>query len=124
MTHNRTVLTIDSHKAQITALGTEGFETGHLKAKTHDTPQHNSNVRDVHEFFAEVSSALTGVTQILVTGSHEGLSAFRHYVEKHRPQLVPHILGYEVIDHLTEPQLVAFARDFFDKHERLAHNPS
>lgn len=124
MTHNRIVLTIDSHKVQITGLGSEGFETRHLKAKTHDTPQHNSAVRDVHEFFAEVSDALSGAAQILVTGSHEGLNAYRHYVEKHRPQLAPHILGYEVIDHMSDGQLVAFARDFFDKHERLAHSPS
>ena len=124
MTHNRAVLTIDSHKAQISALGSESFETRHLKAKTHVTAQHNSDVRDVHEFFAEVGDALAGTAEILVTGSHEGLNAFRHYVEKHRPQLAPHILGYEVIDHMSDGQLAAFARDYFDKHERLAHSPN
>lgn len=121
MTHNRAVLTIDSHKAQFTKLDGENPDTRHFKAKTHETRQHNSDVRDVHEFFAEVSDALAGTAQILVTGSHDGLNAYRHYVEKHRPQLAPHILGYEVTDHPTDGQLAAFARDFFDKHERLAH---
>ncbi len=121
MTHNRAILTVDSHKAQITTLSDNSFETRHLKAHTHTTAQHNSAVRDVHEFFAEVCDGLAGVAQIVVAGSHEGLNAFRHYVEKHRPHLAPNILGYEVVDHLTDGQLVAMGRDFFDKHERLAH---
>jgi hypothetical protein len=40
-------------------------------------------------------------------------------VEKHRAALVPHIAGWETVDHLSDGQLVALGRKFFDKVDRV-----
>ena len=92
-------------------------QTVHLQAYT--TAQHKSSVRSEHEFFGAVCDALDGIAQVLVTGTHTALADFRHYVDKHRPQLATHLVGYEVVDHPTDPQLVALARAFFQRQDRL-----
>jgi hypothetical protein len=92
-------------------------QTVHLQAYT--TAQHKSGVRSEHEFFGAVCVALDGIAQVLVTGTHTALTDFRHYVDKHRPHLAAHLVGYEVVDHPTDPQLVALARAFFQRQDRL-----
>ena len=61
----------------------------------------------------------SGIDAVLITGSHTSVADFRHYAQKHRPQLATHIAGYEIVDHPTEKQLVALARRYFLKHERM-----
>ena len=62
----------------------------------------------------------TGIAEVLVTGSHTAQTDFRHYVDKHRPALVQQIVGWETVDHPTEGQLLAFARQKFVKYDRMA----
>ncbi|MEO8362465.1 MAG: hypothetical protein ABI672_20735 [Vicinamibacteria bacterium] len=110
---------LDHQTAQILQFDSEHVESQKVKARTDHTRQHGSTVRTEHEFFGEVCTALTGVAEILVTGSHTAQTDFRHYVEKHRPQLTPHIVGWETVDHPTEGQLLAMGRKYFVKHDGL-----
>lgn len=96
------------------------------KVETHpaDTRQHHSGVRTGHEFFGHVCDALDGIAEVLVTGTHTAVQDFRHYVDKHRPHVAPHIVGYEIVDHPTQNQLVALARKFFSNYNRMEGRPS
>jgi hypothetical protein len=105
-----TVIHFDAHEAA----------SEHLRAHVHATAQHGSAVRATHEFHAELCAALETSGAVLATGGRMALADFRHYVERHRPQLLARIAGYEVVDHPSERQLLALARTFFDRHERLA----
>ena len=118
------VVWIDHHSAQVLQFDAEHVQAQKVKAQTHYTRQHGSNVRDEHEFFGEVCDALAGITEVLVTGSHTAQSDFRHYVDKHRPQVAKQIVGWETVDQPTEGQLVAFARKYFVKHDRMAGIPT
>lgn len=104
------VVWLDHHNAQIIQFDAEQVEARKLQAVSHDTRQHGSEVRTGHEFFGEVCDALAGIASILVTGSHTAQADFRHYVGKHRPALAPQITGWETVDHPTQAQLVALAR--------------
>lgn len=116
----RAVVRIDHQHAQIIGFDTDHSEASSLAAHVHDTRQHHSEVRAEHELFANVCSALTGVDEILVTGPHTGISAFRHYVEKHRPALRPSIVGWEAVDHPSQGQLLSFARHYLSTRGRMA----
>ena len=118
------VIWIDHRGAQVLEFDAEGVRATKVKAHAHHTRQHGSGVRSEHEFFAEVCAALAGIAEVLVTGSQTALSDFRHYVEKHRAVLVPAICGWEVVDHPTQGQLVALARTYFVKHDRMAGLPT
>ena len=118
------VLRIDHHNAELLQFDATEVQAQALKAHSHPTKQRASTVRTEHEFFAEVCDALAGITEVLVAGSQTGLADFKHYVEKHRPAVGKQIVAYETVDHLSENQLVAMARSFFLKHDRMAGIPT
>ena len=118
------VLRIDPHSAQLLRFDDDHVNASKAKEHTHHTAQHGSAVRTEHEFFGHVSDSLTGVEEILVVGGCNAAENFRHYCQKHRPQLIAHILDVLVVDHPTEAQLVALARRYFIAHDRMAGIPT
>ena len=57
--------------------------------------------------------------EVVVTGSHTAIADFRHYVTKHRPIVAFRIVGWEIVDHPTEGQLVALAKKYFMKYDQM-----
>ncbi len=117
------VVLIDHHTAKVLQFDAEAVEIETLTEKAAYTRQHNSGVRTEHEFFAEVCKALSGITEILVVGSHMAQADFRRNVVKHHPLVATRIVGWETVDHPTDGELVAFARRYFAGHEREAESP-
>lgn len=113
------VVWTDHQSAQVLQFDAEHVLADKIKAHTHHTKQHGSGVRTEHEFFGEVCDALDGIAEILVTGSKTTIADFRHYADKHRPQAAARILGYEVVDHPSDNQLVALARRYFIKQDQM-----
>jgi hypothetical protein len=119
MSLTHAVVWVDHQSAQVLRFDAEHVEASKVRAHTYHTAQHGSAVRSQHEFFGEVCIALAGIPEILVVGSHTAIADFRHYIEKHRPQLAPCVVSYDVADHPTENQLVALARKAFLKHDQM-----
>ena len=120
MSHFHAVVRIDHHKAQILQFNADTVESQKISSHTRDTPQHNSGVRTEHEFFSSVCNDLTDIGEVVVAGSHTAVVDFRHYVTKHRPSIETRIVGWEVVDHPTDNQLVAMAKKYFAKYDRMA----
>ena len=119
MSLTHAVVWTDHQAARILQFDAEHVKAQKVRASSHHTRQHHSGVRTEHEFFGEVCDAVKDFNEVLVTGSRTAIADFRHYAEKHRPHVVPRILGYEVVDHPTDPQLVALARRYFLKLDRM-----
>lgn len=124
MSSSRAVLWIDHHNAQLAQLDAEHTPPQRIQAHTHHTRQHGSSVRTEHEFFADVCGAISGLAQVLVTGSHQSQADFRRYVEKHHQEVAPRIVGWKTVDHPTQGQLLALAREFFVQHDVFANGPT
>ena len=124
MTTQHAIVQVDHHNAQILQFDAEHVQAQRVKAHTHHTRQHGSAVRTEHEFFGHVCDALAGIPEVLVVGSHQAQADFRHYADKHRPETARRIVGYETTDHPSENQLVAFARQYFLKYDRMAGRPT
>jgi hypothetical protein len=118
---------VDHQSAEVLQFDSESVLDRKIQEHRHFTRQHASGVRDEHEFFGSVCDAMEGITEVLVAGRHTGIADFRHYVDKHRPLTAARIVGYDVVDHPTENQLVALARKHFAKYDRIAdtaHRPA
>ena len=124
MTTLHAVVHVDHQSAQVLQFDAEHVIAQRIKTHTHHTRQHGSTVRTEHEFFGHVCDALADIQEVLVAGSHTALADFRHYADKHRPQTAKHIVGYEVVDRVTDNQLVALARKVFLRHDRMAGTPT
>jgi hypothetical protein len=105
-------------------LDADQVRTQKIRSHDHHTRQHASGVRTEHEFFGEVCDAVDAVAEVLITGSHTALTDFRHYADKHRPRTAARIVGYEVVDHPSEGQLIAAARKCFFAHDGMGTPPS
>jgi stalled ribosome rescue protein Dom34 len=124
MTTLHAVLRIDHESAKVFQFDAEHVEAQKIKAHTHHTRQHGSGVRTQHEFFGDVATALEGISEVLVAGHGTGPGDFEAYCRKHRPQLAKHLVGTELIDQPTDAQLVALARKYFLKYDRMQGTPT
>lgn len=124
MTTFHAVVRIDHQSAQILQFDAEHVQAQKIKAHSHHTAQHGSTVRTEHEFFGSVCDALDGIAEILVAGSSTAQADFKHYADKHRPQIAAQIVGYETVNNPTDNQLIALARQYFLKFDRMAGTPT
>jgi stalled ribosome rescue protein Dom34 len=124
MTTFHSVVFIDHQAAQVLQFDPEHVQASKVKSHSHHTAQHGSGVRTEHEFFAHVCDALEGIAEILVVGPHTGVTDFEHYVRKHRPETAKRIVDFQTVDRPSENQLVALARKYFLKHDRMAGTPT
>ncbi len=115
---------LDHQQAEVHQFDDSHVESEKIKARSQHSRRHGSAVRTEHEFYAEVCSALEGIAEVLVCGNSTSLSDFRHYVAKHRPSLQEHIVGFEPVDKPSEGQLLAAARRYFRKYDRMAGTPA
>jgi len=120
MTLFHAVAWVDHHSAQILQFDASQVLAQQVRAHAHYTRQHGSSVRSEHEFFGEVCDAMKGVAEVLVTGSHTAQADFRHYAEKHRPEVAHRIIGWETVGHPSSNELVALARRYFTVHAGMA----
>ncbi len=120
MTSNHCLVQLSHESALVIEYDAESTHVSKTIQHHHATHQHGSEVRTEHEFFGSVCDMLDAFAQVLVLGGHTPIADFHHYVDKHRRQTAARIVGYDVVDHLTENQLVAHARKRFDALERLA----
>jgi hypothetical protein len=124
MTTLHAVVWLDHQNAQVLQFDTEHVQASTVKAHSHHTAQHGSQVRTEHEFFAAVCQALDGINEILAVGPHTGIADFEHYARKHQPATAQRIVAWRVVDHPSEKQLVALAREYFLKYDRMAGVPT
>ena len=119
MSRSHAVVWTDHHAARLLTFDAEHVQAKKIRSSSHHTRQHNSGVRTEHEFFGEVCDAAKDLDEVLVTGSRTAVADFRHYAEKHRPHVAARIVGYEIVDHPTDPELVALAQRYFLKVDRM-----
>ena len=113
------VVYIDHHAAKVTQFGAGQLAEEKVHTHLQYTRQHGSEVRSEHEFFGKVCDALEAIPEVLVTGGHTATADFRHYLEKHRPLTAARVMDYIVVDHPTDPQLVALARKHFLRLDKM-----
>lgn len=111
---------VDHHAAQVFQFDASQVLAQQVREHVHCTRQHGSSVRSEHEFFGEVCDAIKDITEVLVAGSRTAQADFRHFVEKHRPEMASRIVGWETVGHMSTNELVAMARRYFSVHAFMA----
>lgn len=70
-------------------------------------------------FFDDIGDALEGAQEILVVGPGRAKLEFVRHVHRRLPDLEPRIVGVETVDHPSDGQVVAHARAYFKKTDRM-----
>lgn len=71
------------------------------------------------DYFVQVALALDGVHEILLTGPAQAKDRFREYCRVKAPAIDKAIVGVVPSDHPSDPQLVALARQYFLKYDKM-----
>ncbi len=92
----------------------------HLTRKAEDHGHYSGDER----FFHKVAGSLRDADRILVVGPHAATLEFIRYVHRREQMLTTRIAGVETLDHPTEPQLIAYIRNYFSPLSRAASHGS
>lgn len=119
MSFNNAVVWLDHTKAQVIHFDKNASESESLK--THSTHPHphqkhgdsHADGDDNTRFYKDIAGALADSEQILVVGPAEEKTAFVTYVTGSLPDIASRIKAVETVDHPTDGQLLAYARQHF-----------
>ena len=92
------------------------LHTHHAHHKGADGKDHSAGAKN---FFNEVARSLADSDEILVVGPSTAKLEFIRHAHKHDPALEPKIIGVETVDHPTDGQIVAYAKKYFDRVDRM-----
>ena len=124
--HYHAVVWIDHHEALVIHFNADAAEERHLHPV--DPPRHlhvkagsaaGTHITDEPSFYRDVTRELADAREILVTGPSTAKAEFLKHLHKHEPAMIERIAGIETLARVTENQLLAEARHFFVKADRL-----
>lgn len=123
MTTFHAVVWMDHSQAHVLMFDKEHVEAQRVKARSHHTPKHGHVGAD-KDFFQQVAAALTGVSEVLLTGPAKAKIEFRDFCKHHAHAVDKAIVDVVSSDHPTDAQLVAMARQYFLKYDQSAADPT
>jgi hypothetical protein len=129
------VITLTQEEAKIWSTGLEKTSKPEkISAVDHNTHQHKLRQERRHkgpgldpvtkEFFESVSTACKTAAEIVLLGHGSGKADMAHnfqsYLKEKHPDIAKKIVGTIEADvaHMTEPQVLAQARTWFDNHRK------
>jgi stalled ribosome rescue protein Dom34 len=79
---------------------------------------------DDHDFFDDIAESLADVREVLIAGPGNAKSAFETYITTRHVELAKRVVGIETLDHPTDGELLAHARQSFKAVDRLRGDPN
>ena len=125
MTKIPTLLWIDHHEAKV--VSADGTLRSTVLATPEDEEEHRPNKpvasgrRDEHvnaRYFGAVAQALRGAGPLVLTGPSTAKIELSSFLQKKAPELHREVIGIQSLDHPTDRQLAAFARNYFAPPKR------
>jgi stalled ribosome rescue protein Dom34 len=120
---------IDHQQAEIFHFGVAGSDREIVRSShPHQHLHHKANSHDSGHapldtnFLQQVLHALATAQAILITGPASAKTELATYIQRTHPDTAERISGVETMDHPTDRQLQALARDFFEKDVRMRIN--
>jgi stalled ribosome rescue protein Dom34 len=122
MTTPHAVVWIDHEEARIFRFSGEDIERVELHAATH---LHHHLRRDKDRklsdpnFYEQTAKQLADADRILVVGPGKAKLEFLRHLHAHERATEAKVVAVESIDHPTNGQLVAYARQYFKHSDRM-----
>lgn len=128
MPYPHVIVWLDHQKATVIDFTIDDRHVHHLASETprqlhrKSGPMGAGRAPDDHRFFDEVTEAIAGSAEILVTGPGTAKVAYLTDLEKRHPAVAKKVLGIEALDHPSDGQLLAFAKQYFRRVDALRGN--
>jgi stalled ribosome rescue protein Dom34 len=118
------VVWMDHQQAHVLQFDAESIEAQRVKARSHHPRHHGTDERALHQYYEQVAQAVAGTQEVLLTGPGQAHDDFKLWCVKHDAVVAKTLVGSERTDHPSDNQLVALARQYFLKFDRMAGTPT
>lgn len=126
MSLNHAVIWIDHKEAHVMFLSEDASEAEIIKSKsTHAHLHHKANeigsgkVALDSKYLHSVTQAVKESKEILILGPGSAKLELIKHAHKHDAKLAEKIVGVETVDHPSDKEILAHARKFFYKVDRM-----
>ena len=124
--HYHAVVWIDHHEARVFHFNASDVErlvlhpdhpTRHIHHKANSIG--SGHAAEDHAFLHAVVDFFKDAGAVLITGPANAKIALIKHVHQHDPKLMNIIVGVETVDHPSDGQLIAYARQYFKAADRM-----
>ena len=116
------VVWLDHQEAHIAFFDRDHATTQRIHSKSQH--KHQGKTTDMNGYFADIAKAVKDCREVLLTGPGLTRQHFKDWAAQHATALSKGVVDCIASDHPTDAQLVAMARQYFKKFDRMAANPS
>ena len=121
---NHAVIWVDHHEAHVLFYDPEHNQIIRSNAKQAHL-HHKANVRgsgnapEDRHFFDEILAQVADVSEILLVGPGFAKGELQKYATEHHAAIAKKIIGVKTVDHPTDGQVLAYAKECFQRFEQL-----
>jgi stalled ribosome rescue protein Dom34 len=126
MSHLHAVIWLDHRDAKVVDFSIDDKHVVNLHHKGGHRPVHHragatgsGHPADDKQYYDAIVGAVGDAREVLVTGPGTAKIGFREHVGERHPALAKRIVGIESLDHPTEGELLAFARQYFKRVDNM-----
>ena len=142
MSTNHAVVWLDRSEAHVIMFDRKHIEAQRIKSRSHHKPTggHVGSHQGMHgrgdsasghhspqgghtsseeDYYHAIAEALKGVHEILVTGPAQAKDEFKAHCARHDKEIDRSIVDVLASDHPSDGQLVAWAKQYFLKHDKM-----
>ncbi|MCU1393068.1 MAG: hypothetical protein JWM34_1496 [Ilumatobacteraceae bacterium] len=129
MSHVHAIVWLDHREARVISFSLG--EQSELVVHAHQAEQRihhkagsigSGHTADDHHFFDAIALALVGTHEVLIAGPGNAKTAFETYIRDRHVDLAGRVVGVETLDHPTDAELLAHARQAFTSIDQLGHS--
>jgi len=124
--HYHAVVWIDHHEAYVFHFNPIDVEqlvlhpdhpTRHIHHKANSIG--SGHAPEDHDYLQAVAESIADAGAVLITGPANAKTEWVKHIHHHDPHLIKVIVGVETVDHPSDAQLVAYARQYFKSTDRM-----
>ena len=124
MGHFHAVIWIDHHEAHVIRFGRSDAESEIVKAPHvhlhHKEGEMGSGRAPEHpEFYDKVVAAVRDTGELLIVGPADAKLHLVKHIERRHPAISSRVIGVETVDHPSDGQLLAHARQYFQAADQM-----
>lgn len=130
MSFSHAVVWLDHSEAHVLHFNDEAAESEKVRSRSKHQHQHHKrgsvgagHAPEDQHFYHEVAQAVSDAQEILIVGPAGAKLALLKHMQKHDPAIADKVVGVESVDHPSDGQLLAYARHYFVKADRMRGDP-
>lgn len=130
MSFAHAVVWLDHSEAHVLHFNDSAAESE--KVRAHSLHQHrhrragsvgSGHAAEDEAFYHAVASAVADAQEILIVGPAGAKTVLMKHMQRHDPKIAQCVVGIETVDHPSDGQLLAYARHYFVKADRMRGDP-